>query len=89
MSSLKRVCGGPRNCGSTPWRNSRPVIARRRQVFFERWYCDTPVHDRDSLAMGTRLDGPAVIEEMGATTLLHPGQTLQVEAGGLLVVVKA
>ncbi|TAK81996.1 MAG: hypothetical protein EPO20_23255 [Betaproteobacteria bacterium] len=41
----------------------------------------TPVYVRENLAIGTRIDGPAVIEEFGSTTVIGPGDTLVV--GGL------
>ena len=37
-----------------------------------------PVYDRERLEPGHRLAGPAIVEQMDATTLLLPGQT----AGG-------
>jgi N-methylhydantoinase A len=41
---------------------------------------------RPSLASGARIEGPAVIEEPNATTLLHPGDRATVsEAGHLLI----
>jgi len=33
---------------------------------------DTPVHDRESLAPGTRIPGPAIIAERNATTVVEP-----------------
>ena len=44
----------------------------------------TPVYRRDELAPGTRLAGPAVIEQLDATTLLFPGDRLVVDAAGNL-----
>jgi N-methylhydantoinase A len=46
----------------------------RRQVYFAAGWIDVPVYDRALLGAGTQIAGPAVIEEMSATTLLHPGQ---------------
>jgi N-methylhydantoinase A len=34
----------------------------------------TPVLHRGGLAPGTRIDGPAIIEEATSTTVLYPGQ---------------
>jgi N-methylhydantoinase A len=41
-----------------------------------------PVYDRERLGPGHRIAGPAVIEQMDATTVLLPGQTAVVD--GLL-----
>ena len=38
-----------------------------------------PVYDRDLLRAGNRFDGPAVVEQMDATTLVLPGMTAVVE----------
>ena len=39
-----------------------------------------------SLAAGARLDGPAVVEEFGSTTVVFPGQPLEVDPHGILIV---
>jgi N-methylhydantoinase A len=41
---------------------------------------------RSGFTAGDRLDGPAVIEELGATILLYPGDKLQVNERGHLVI---
>ena len=38
-----------------------------------------PVFDRERLAPGHAIAGPAVVEQMDATTLLLPGQTARVD----------
>jgi N-methylhydantoinase A len=40
---------------------------------------DTPVFDRASLAPGHVLTGPAVIDQLDATTLIYPGDTVRVD----------
>ena len=47
---------------------------------------DTPIYRRVELPEGTRLDGPALIEEMDSTTLLHPGDSAEVRADGSLII---
>ncbi|PLZ02364.1 5-oxoprolinase [Burkholderia sp. WAC0059] len=46
----------------------------------------SPVYDRDRLASGTTLDGPAVVEEMSSTTVIGPGQHARVDDYGNLVI---
>jgi N-methylhydantoinase A/oxoprolinase/acetone carboxylase beta subunit len=36
--------------------------------------------DHEKLSPGHRVEGPAIIEQMGATTLVLPGQTAMVDA---------
>ncbi len=60
---------------------SGPVAAvARRAVYFAApgARIDTPVYVRDTLPVGARLDGPAVIQEFGATTVIAPGDRLEV-----------
>ena len=39
-----------------------------------------PVYERDLLASGNRLAGPALIDQLDATTLILPGQRATVDA---------
>jgi N-methylhydantoinase A len=41
---------------------------------------------RDKLLAGNRIAGPAVIEEISATTVLYPGDRAEVHASGVLLV---
>ena len=45
-----------------------------------------PIYLRSGLKPGDRLDGPAVVEEMGATILLYPGDKMQVLPFGHLAI---
>jgi 5-oxoprolinase (ATP-hydrolysing)/N-methylhydantoinase A len=55
-----------------------------RPAWFGAGFVQTPVYDRYALAVGTRIDGPAIIEEREATTILPPGDSLTVDAAGTL-----
>ncbi|TDR84568.1 hydantoinase/oxoprolinase family protein [Enterovirga rhinocerotis] len=47
---------------------------------------EAPVFDRAALAAGTRFPGPAIIQQLDATTLVRPGWEVEVlEAGSLLL----
>jgi N-methylhydantoinase A len=60
-------------------------VARARVGEREVWLAEAagfvtvPVYDRERLGPGHRIDGPAVVEQMDATTLLLPGQTALVD----------
>ena len=59
-----------------------------RRVFFtpnDGWH-NTPVFARELLPIGTNLPGPAVIEEMSATSLVFPGQAATLDADGNIIV---
>jgi N-methylhydantoinase A len=61
-------------------------VRGRRPVIFEREALDCPIFLRSGLAAGDRLKGPAVIEELGATILVYPGDSMQVNEFGQLVI---
>jgi len=60
-----------------------PLI-ERRPVWFGDWI-ETPVIDRERLAAGWRIEGPAIVEEAGGTTVAPPGWTVEVDSRGALV----
>jgi len=60
-----------------------------RPVYFADAFRDTPIYDRASLPPGHRLTGPAVIEEFGSTTVVFPGQQVDVNPHGILIVRRA
>lgn len=47
---------------------------------------ETSIYRRDCLAVGTVLTGPAIVEEMSSTTIVHPDQSLTVDRYGNLIV---
>jgi N-methylhydantoinase A len=47
---------------------------------------DTVTWDRGRLLAGNVIKGPALIEEHASTTVLHPGDTLEVDAFGNLII---
>lgn len=67
-----------------------PAPHAHRQVWFDRTtgWVDTPIYRRAGLGAGTALSGPAIIEEMSSTTVLHPDQTLRVDATGNLILTR-
>jgi N-methylhydantoinase A len=61
---------------------------RERPVYFSEagGFVDCPVYDRYGLAAGSAFPGPAVVEELDSTTLVHPGFDLRVDERGNLVI---
>jgi N-methylhydantoinase A len=56
------------------------ALIERRSVYFDREIEDVPVYDRDLLARGERLAGPAIIEELSSTTVVPPGWSFERDA---------
>jgi N-methylhydantoinase A len=61
-------------------RSGAPTVASHRAVWFSADIAqDTPVYDRATLMPGDTIIGPAVIEQLDATTLLFPGDRAAVD----------
>jgi N-methylhydantoinase A len=85
---LKAIGAVPKPSLTSPVAAAEPAEIGRRPVYFDAatGWVDTPVYHRASFVPGRRIAGPAVVEEMSATTLLHPGQSAEVDAAGNLIV---
>lgn len=57
-----------------------------RPVWYDGTWHDTPVYARDSLPLEAVIKGPAIIEQMDATTVLEPGDKATSDADGNLIV---
>ena len=49
------------------------------------WH-DTPIYRRERLAVGARFDGPAIVEQLDSTTVVEPGDRVEVDASGNLII---
>jgi len=63
-----------------------PPAAHRRAVHFAGpGTVDAPVYAREALLPGHRFEGPAVVEQLDATTVIGPGEQARVDAAGNLL----
>ncbi len=60
-----------------------------RAALFGDGFQPTPVYDRYALLPGSTIQGPAIIEEREATTIVGPGDTVTVDETGTLHVIVA
>jgi len=60
------------------------AIASEREVFFDEvgGFVKTNIYDRDRLAPGSSIDGPAILEGMDSTVLINPSWTGQIDEYG-------
>jgi N-methylhydantoinase A len=58
----------------------RDAMANTRQVWFRGRRQETPTYSREKLRPGNRFQGPAIVSEYSATTVVAPGWTAQVDA---------
>lgn len=78
--TLKEIASG--SSGSP-----RPALKSTRQVYFAEsgGQVKTSVYDRYRLQAGALLKGPAIVEEMDSTTVIHPGYQGAVDRFGNIV----
>ncbi len=66
-------------CHAYPQQNSTPVPVHISPAYFYGRWIDTPTYRRNDLAPGAALAGPAIIAENGATTVVGPGDQVQID----------
>ena len=69
--------------GKTP---AKAAFSGKRAVYFGGRFHPTPTYRRSALAAGNRIKGPALVEEYASTTVLMPGDAMEVDALGNLVI---
>ena len=67
---------GP-ECGGDP-------LIERRRVWFDDGWVDCPVYDRAAMPTGYALEGPAIVEEAGGTSVVPPRWRVAVHESGSL-----
>jgi N-methylhydantoinase A len=68
-------------------RSAERAVKGRRAVDFDvDGLHDTSIYERSLLPPGFAAEGPLIVEEEASTTLVHPGQALEVDAWGNLLV---
>jgi N-methylhydantoinase A len=76
---LKGIDAGPGDAG--------PAFQGHRTVLFDvHGEVEAGIFQREKLGAGDRLAGPAVVEDSAASTVVHPGQGLEVDQWGNLVI---
>ncbi|MCW2997482.1 MAG: hypothetical protein JWN65_1031 [Solirubrobacterales bacterium] len=65
---------------------SAVVQGTRRAYFRDAGFGDVPTYQRDTLAAGRTVDGPALIEQVDSLTVLPPGVQARVDDHGHLVI---
>ncbi|MBE1206509.1 hydantoinase/oxoprolinase family protein [Aminobacter carboxidus] len=57
-----------------------------RPVWFDSGWRDTPVYLREKLPLDAAIEGPAILEQMDATTVLEPGDRARSDRDGNIIV---
>jgi len=78
--SLPTLASNGHAADATPPRSTRPVY------FHGHGQVETPILFRDNLPAGFRATGPLIVEEISSTSLVHPGQQLEVNQAGVMMI---
>lgn len=62
------------------------ALVERRPVWFDGEWQDTPVYDRQKLPLGATITGPAILEQLDATTVLEPGDRATSDSDGNIII---
>ena len=62
------------------------AMLERRPVWFEAGWTDTPVYRREWLPAAATFAGPAIVEQLDATTVIEPGNRVTIDRFGNMMV---
>ena len=62
------------------------ALSERRPVWFDGGWRETPVYQREKLPLDAVIEGPAILEQMDATTVVEPGDRAASDADGNLII---
>jgi N-methylhydantoinase A len=61
-------------------------VTSRKAFFEETGWVDCPVYQREALAAGQQLSGPAIVVETGSTTVIAPGDRGEIDDLGDIII---
>jgi N-methylhydantoinase A len=62
------------------------ALGEQRPVWYDGTWSDTPVYDREKLPLDAVIAGPAILEQMDATTVIEPGDRAASDADGNIII---
>ncbi len=65
------------------------AVTGHRRVWFAEGWRETPIYRRESLPRGAEFSGPAIVEQLDATTVIEPDDRVIVDALGNLIITLA
>lgn len=66
--------------------SSEDALVDTRDVYFEGAFIKTPIYDRPKLKLEAKINGPAIIEEIIATTVIPPEASATVDKYGNIII---
>ncbi len=87
LASFGRVEKTPiKEMEAQPYTLEESILEVRPVIFEEEGRLDTIVYSREKLSPGMTISGPAVIEEVSASTVVYPGMTALIDKYGDIII---
>ncbi|MFN8565011.1 MAG: hypothetical protein U0703_26065 [Anaerolineae bacterium] len=74
--------------GFSPNENAGDPVRGRREVIFDGQSFMTTILDRDAIPTGAQYEGPLIIDESSATTVVPPGYSVSVDQFGNVIITR-
>jgi N-methylhydantoinase A len=62
------------------------ALTGHRRVWFEQGWMETPIYQRDRLPLNCEFIGPAILEQLDATTVVEPGDHARTDTAGNVII---
>jgi N-methylhydantoinase A len=62
------------------------ALRTTRPVWFDGGWVETPIYAREHLPLAARFEGPAIVEQLDCTSVVEPGNRVEIDAIGNLIV---
>jgi len=82
LSAVIKIKKPPLRHYQSPVQSVREAEDKRRRVYFDGEFWECPVYHRELLPQGSSLNGPCMLEESGATTVVFPSWKASVDEWG-------
>jgi len=89
LVNLRVTATRERDPVSTTYGGTEEAKKGTREAFFEGEFTETAVYDREQVASGGEIAGPAILDQAESTTVIPPGWEGTVSADGTLVLTHA
>ncbi len=87
LRSVQRA-GGETSAPEFANENASCTAKGARRILLESGIVKAAIYDREALPTGMRFEGPAIVEQSDATTLIPSGWQAEIAAGGTLVLMR-
>ena len=86
MTGLRRISASELQGPTTGTADSSHAKIGDREVYFDARFVETPIYDREKLLANNEISGPAIVNQLDTTIVIHPGQLARTDEFGNLII---